>query len=116
VTGGLVQKLQTKQGWALVDVCPVAFWAYAVTGLLNFGLSLILSTGSEIRKATCTEGLLANDERRPLLSEMLLMRMKLTQPYEQLSYLKFLLPTLSNGLQSLVFKALPRLRHQQHRV
>jgi hypothetical protein len=117
VTGGLVQKLQTKQEWALVDAYRVAFWAYAVTGLLNFGLSLMLSTKSEIRKATCTESLVANDERHPLLSENAIDAHEAgTKPYEQLSLLKSLLPTPSNESQSLVFKAWPRLRYQQHRI
>ena len=70
--------------------------AYAVTGLLNFGLSLILSTKSEVRKDTCTDSLPANDERRPLLSEDTVDAHEVdTKPYEQLSFLKSLLPTLS---------------------
>jgi hypothetical protein len=50
VTGGLVQKLQTKQGWALVDAYRVAFWTYAVAVLLNFGLSPMLAQSLKYEK------------------------------------------------------------------
>jgi hypothetical protein len=83
----------------------------AVTGLLNSGLSLILSTKSEVRKDAYTDSLPANDERRLLLSHE-----ADTKPYEQLSYLKSLLLTLSKESQSLIFQALPPLRYRQHRV
>ena len=79
--------------------------AYAVTGLLNFGLSLILSTKSEVRKDTCTDSLPANDERRPLLSGNTIDAHEAdTKPYEQLSFLESLLPTLSKESRSLIFK------------
>jgi hypothetical protein len=99
VTGGLLQNLQTKQGWAPVD----AYRVYtAITGLLNFGLSLIPSTESEVRRDTCTDSLPANDD---LLSENTVDAHEAdTKPYEQLSFLKSLLSTLSKESQSLIFK------------
>lgn len=84
---------------------PNHLLAYAVTGLLNFGLSLILSTKSEVRKDTCTDSLPANDERRPLVSGNTVDAHESdTKPYEQLSFLKSLLPTLSKESRSLIFK------------
>ena len=105
VTGGLVQNLQTKQGWGTGRRLPSRLLTYAVTGLLNFGLSLILSTKSEARKDTFTDSLPANDERHPLLSENTVDAHEAdTKPYEQLSFLKSLLPTLSKESRSLIFK------------
>ena len=84
---------------------PNHLLAYAVTGPLNFGLSLILGTKSEVRKDTCTNSLPANDERRPLLSGNTVDAHEAdTKPYEQLSFLESLLPNLSKESQSLIFK------------
>jgi hypothetical protein len=105
VTGGLVQNLQTKQGWGTGRRLPSRLLTYAIMGLLNFGLSLILSTKSEARKDTCTDSLPANDERHPLLSENTVDAHEAdTKPYEQLSFLKPLLPTPSKESRSLIFK------------
>jgi MFS family permease len=105
VTGEVVQSLQTEQRWAPVDSYRVVFWAYAVMGLVNFALSLLLSTRSETQRMTHTDNLPANDETRPLLSENAInVDEAETKPYEPLSFLKSLLPSLSRESQSLVFK------------
>lgn len=84
---------------------PSRLLAYAVTGLLNFGLSPIFSTKSEVRKDTYTDSLPANDERCPLLSGNTVDAHEVdTKPYEQLSFLESLLPTLSKESRSLIFK------------
>ena len=105
VTGQVVQTLQTVQGWSAEDSYRVIFWAYAVFGLVNFGLSLILSTKAETESKTNTESRPADAETRPLLSEHASDNNDAdTKPYNRLSLLKSLLPSLSKESQSIIVK------------
>jgi MFS family permease len=105
VAGKVVHHLQADQRWAPVDSYRVVFWAYAVIGLVNFCLSLVLSTKSETQEKRHTDNLPNNDESRPLLPENAIDAHEAdTNPYNPLSFLKPLLPFLSRESQSLVFK------------
>ena len=74
-------------------------------GLVNFGLSLMLSTKSEPQKETYSDNLPTSDETRPLLPENADDRHEAyVKPGEPLSSFKSLLPSLSKESQSLVFK------------
>lgn len=73
--GWTTQSLQVHRGWTALESYRIIFWAYAVLGLVKFGLSLILSPAAEqgkhpVRKpitgATTTT---TNGETRPLLAD-----------------------------------------------
>ena len=105
MTGEVVQILQTKHQWSAEDSYRVVFWGYAVLGLVNFGLSLTLTSKSEPESKRYTESLPADDEGRPLLSENGVDRHEVApKSYTRLSFLKSLLPSLSKESQSLVIK------------
>jgi MFS family permease len=103
LTGEVVQHLQTTQRWAPVDSYRIVFWAYGAIGLVNFFLSLILSTKSETEKSTY--GMPTNDETRPLLSENARDTTEAdTKTFKPLTILKSHLPSLSQESRSVVFK------------
>ena len=43
VSGRIVEGLRRREGWTLVDAYHAVFWVYSAVGLLNCGLSLLLS-------------------------------------------------------------------------
>jgi MFS family permease len=103
LTGEVVQHLQTTHRWAPVDSYRIIFWAYGAMGLVNFCLSLTLTTKSEIEKITYS--MPADDETRPLLSGNARDTAEAdTKPYKPLLFLKSHLPSLSRESRSVVFK------------
>jgi hypothetical protein len=62
-------KVADKTGMGTGRRLPSRLLGLCCRGAFEFRPIPNASTKSEIRKATCTESLLGNDERRPLLSE-----------------------------------------------
>lgn len=56
------------RGWTALESYRILFWAYAVLGLVKFGLSLILTPAAEQGKPSAPKPT-ANGETRPLLAE-----------------------------------------------
>lgn len=55
VSGRIVDFLQHRDGWTLIDAYHTIFYIYSATGLLNMGLTLMLSDKCEASKRTETE-------------------------------------------------------------
>lgn len=56
------------RGWTALESYRILFWAYAVLGLVKFGLSLILTPAAEQGRPSAPKPT-ANGETRPLLAE-----------------------------------------------
>ena len=102
VSGGwAVQILQKNENWKAQDAYRLVFWAYAVLGLVKFGLSLTLSSGCE-HEETNPPTPATGGETRPLLEESgeyVNKTVKASCPG-----LKSLLPTLSEESSRVVYR------------
>jgi Major Facilitator Superfamily len=67
--GWTTQSLQVHRGWTPLESYRVVFWAYAVLGLIKFGLALILTEAAEQGKQSKQAKAIANGETRPLLGD-----------------------------------------------
>jgi MFS family permease len=63
LSGRIVDFLQRRDGWTLIDAYHAIFWMYSVMGILNMGFTLLLSGKCEANKTTETEesGILLNE-------------------------------------------------------
>lgn len=66
--GWTTQSLQMHLAWTALESYRVVFWAYAVLGLVKFGLSLILTEASEQGRQAKSNST-ASGETRPLLAD-----------------------------------------------
>lgn len=64
LSGRIVDALQHRDGWTLVDAYHAVFWVYSGMGIFNMALTLLLSSNCEAKKITETE------ESEVLLNEM----------------------------------------------
>jgi MFS family permease len=55
LSGRLVDLLQHRDGWTLIDAYHAVFWVYSGMGIFNMGLTLLLSSNCEAKKPTETE-------------------------------------------------------------
>ncbi|KAK4445187.1 major facilitator superfamily domain-containing protein [Podospora aff. communis PSN243] len=49
LAGRMVEGLRAREGWELVDAYHACFWLYAVMGVVNVGVNLMLSERCELR-------------------------------------------------------------------
>ena len=106
LTGFVVQRLQEIQSWTVIESYGTVFWAYAVMGLVQLLLTLMLSSKCEIQKKSSTEQPPDIDETRPLLTDGTA-ETNGKPPCDDakpVSFLKTLLPSLSKESSGIVFK------------
>ncbi|KAK0642928.1 major facilitator superfamily domain-containing protein [Cercophora newfieldiana] len=71
LAGRMVEGLRGREGWTLLDAYHACFWLYAVMGVVNIVVNLLLSERCELRKVVKEEGeegqalLEPADTRRP---------------------------------------------------
>lgn len=66
ISGRIVDSLQKRDGWTLIDAYHAVFWMYSGMGALNMALSLLLSAKCE---AEAVENLKSTEEADVLLTE-----------------------------------------------
>jgi MFS family permease len=63
MSGRIIESLNAREGWTLVDAYHGCFWLYAVMGVVNMGCAAMLSGKCELRSLQVAE----QSEREPLL-------------------------------------------------
>jgi len=70
VSGRLVDSLQRREGWTLIDAYHAVFWMYSGMGALNMLFTLLMSSKCEANDKETKEATTSTEEGEVLLSEM----------------------------------------------
>ena len=70
LSGRIVDTLQARDGWTIVDAYHAVFWAYSAMGTLNMILALLLSSKCDAVNSETSEETKQNEESEILLDEM----------------------------------------------